>query len=304
MSYAQSLLADGEVMVLRTRQHPLALVKDARYGLALWLVAVALVVAVPIFTLGPPLSDYVAYVALACLGIGLLIVIWQYLLWMTEEYIVTNRRMLKVNGLINKRSADSSLEKINDAILTVNLWGRIFNYGDLDILTASDQTVDSYHMLNNVRQFKKVMLNQKHALELEYSTGRAPSPPFRAGTAPASEPTPAPPAPEPPAPAAASAAPEPPVPTPTPEPVMAPSPSEVAPVAPDRPLQPPPVPQQAAQSGAAQPSAAQPGAAQPSAVSSATEITQTLARLADLRDNGAITEEEYQAKKEDLLRRL
>ena len=34
------------------------------------------------------------------------------------------------------------------------------------------------------------------------------------------------------------------------------------------------------------------------------EVTQTLARLADLRDRGAITPEEYEAKKEELLGRL
>jgi hypothetical protein len=34
------------------------------------------------------------------------------------------------------------------------------------------------------------------------------------------------------------------------------------------------------------------------------EVTQTLAGLADLRDRGAITPEEYEAKKADLLSRL
>ena len=34
------------------------------------------------------------------------------------------------------------------------------------------------------------------------------------------------------------------------------------------------------------------------------EVTQTLARLADLRDRGAITPEEYEAKKAELLGRL
>jgi hypothetical protein len=34
------------------------------------------------------------------------------------------------------------------------------------------------------------------------------------------------------------------------------------------------------------------------------EITQTLSRLADLRDRGAITAEEYEAKKTELLSRL
>ena len=40
--------------------------------------------------------------------------------------------MLKVDGILNKRSADSSLEKINDAILSQSVLGRMFNYGDLD----------------------------------------------------------------------------------------------------------------------------------------------------------------------------
>ena len=34
------------------------------------------------------------------------------------------------------------------------------------------------------------------------------------------------------------------------------------------------------------------------------ELTRTLASLADLRDRGAISAEEYEAKKADLLRRL
>ena len=34
------------------------------------------------------------------------------------------------------------------------------------------------------------------------------------------------------------------------------------------------------------------------------DVTQTLARLADLRDSGAITAEEYEAKKQELLGRL
>jgi hypothetical protein len=52
---------------------------------------------------------------------------------------------------------------------------------------------------------------------------------------------------------------------------------------------------------------AAPGAATaPSAGSamSADDVTRTLASLADLRDRGAISAEEYEAKKADLLRRL
>jgi hypothetical protein len=101
-----------------------------------------------------------------------------YWSWYAQDYIVTNRRVLKVEGIINKRSADSSLEKINDAVLEQNLFGRIFGYGDLDIMTAADEAIDKYRMLNKAPGFKKAMLDQKHALETEFA--RIPGPPLRA----------------------------------------------------------------------------------------------------------------------------
>jgi hypothetical protein len=55
------------------------------------------------------------------------------------------------------------------------------------------------------------------------------------------------------------------------------------------------------------PSAGAPGASSapaPRAELTADEVTRTLGSLADLRDRGAISAEEYEAKKADLLRRL
>jgi hypothetical protein len=129
----------------------------------------------------------------------------------------------------------------------------MFNFGDLEILTAADQAVDRYHMIHDPKQFKKTMLTQKHNLETEFMYGRPPTPPLRADE-PAMTPT-APAAPAPvAAPAAAAAA-------PASEPAM-------------------------------------------STEDESREITETLARLADLRDKGAITAEEYEAKKDELLGRL
>jgi hypothetical protein len=45
-------------------------------------------------------------------------------------------------------------------------------------------------------------------------------------------------------------------------------------------------------------------AAAPDSADESLEVTQTLARLADLRDGGAITAEEYEQKKDELLNRL
>ena len=241
--YADSLLADGERIALRTRQHWLATIIDGRYP---WLMVVAGVVLTLLsssFEPGHPVRTLLGTGGLILVLVGLLWLVKVYWNWYAEDYIVTNRRVLKVDGIINKHSADSSLEKINDAVLDQNILGRMLGYGDLDILTAAEQEVDHYRMLNQAPTFKKEMLNQKHALETDMV--RMPSPPIRATSAPAAvEPAPAP----------------------RPDPAPEPSP-RAATMSPD-------------------------------------QVTATLASLADLRDRGAISPEEYEAKKTELLGRL
>ena len=264
MSYADTLLANNERIVLRTRQHPIALFRAVTRGLLLWLIAAVILWAVVWFNLGSGISTVAGLIALLLFVVGLGQVIWKWLHWWTDEFIVTNRRLLKVSGLINKESADSSLEKINDAILTISMFGRLLNYGDLAILTAAEVAVDKYQMLNGAKQFKIAMLNEKHNLEIELSGGSVPSAPLRA--APPSAPD---------AMATATVAAMPAADASTPPPPSAPA-------ALDAPPPPPPAPP----------------------ADASLEVTQTLARLADLRDRGAITPEEYEAKKAELLGRL
>jgi hypothetical protein len=259
--YADSLLTQGEEIVLRTRQHWLALVADSRLGWLLWIVAIVILVAIRVSNDTGVLNQVGSVGAIALLIVGLIIVAYRYWNWWATDYAVTNRRLLKVTGILNKRSTDSSLEKVNDAILTQPLLGRMLNYGDLEILTAADVPNDLYHMLNDPKGFKKTMLTQKHDLETEFRYAGAPTPPLRA---------------EMEAPAATAAAAAPPPPPAAPAPALAPEPTA---------------------------SVAEPSAAAPDKDESQ-EVTETLSRLADLRDEGAITAEEYEQKKAELLGRL
>jgi PH (Pleckstrin Homology) domain-containing protein/putative oligomerization/nucleic acid binding protein len=232
--YADTLLADGERIALRRRQHFLATIVDGRAGWALVVLGILLIAVRAAWLQGNgALEQIVGWGALIALVIGLLILVRVYWNWYAEDYIVTNRRVLKVEGILNKRSADSSLEKINDAVLEQNIFGRLFGYGDLDILTAADVAIDRYRMLAGAPSFKKAMLDQKHSLEME--VGRSMAPAMRAPSAPS--------APAMPAPA-------------------------------------------------------------PARTMSADEVTTALGNLADLRDRGAISLEEYEAKKAELLGRL
>ena len=234
--YADTLLADGERIALRTRQHWFALVIDSRNPILVFLASIVILVVSSNLQgdgAAGSVRTILGYVVLAGFVVSILWIakiVWN---WYAQDYIVTNRRVLKVEGILNKHSADSSLEKINDAVLDQNILGRLFGYGDLDILTANEESVDRYRMLNDAPTFKKEMLNQKHQAEQDMM--RVPSPPIRA---------------------AGLAAPTPP-----------PSESTAPAMSPD-------------------------------------QVTATLASLADLRDRGAISPEEYEAKKAELLGRL
>ena len=252
--YADRLLADGERVALRGRQHFLATIIEGRVAWAIFIAALVLVLLVTQLEPDAPMADIVrpifSWVGLGLLVVGLAWLTQIYLSWYAQDYVVTNRRVMKVEGILKKRSADSSLEKINDAVLEQSVFGRMLGYGDLDILTANEQSVDRLRMLAGAQQFKRTMLDEKHRLEQE--SFQIPGPPLRAA-APATEMATATPAPAPPAPA--------------PAPVPAP----------------------------ATPAAREMGSE---------EITQALGNLADLRDRGAITPEDYEAKKQELLERL
>jgi hypothetical protein len=260
MSYLDNVLGTGEDVLRKEHQHPFVLVANAVYAFLAWIVAVLLLWLTSGLDAGG-VSGFIRSVAgfavLVLIVGGVIWFFWQILVWQNEEYVITNRRVLQAGGVLNKQVVDSSLEKINDAILRVSVFGRMFGFGDLEILTASEAGISKLRMLREPDDFKRTMLDAKHDLELELSGSRPmPGPAIR---------------------------------TPTPA-SMTPVESATAAGAP---AAPPPAPA---------PAPAPPAAARTQM--SADEVTRTLSSLADLRDRGAISAEEYEAKKADLLGRL
>jgi hypothetical protein len=182
-SYAESLLTQGERVVHRAKQHWLSLVLDSRLAILFWAITIVAIILRLTVLSDEGFGDVTGVIVLVSLFAGIIIVAFRWWVWTTQEYLVTNRRLLNVSGIINKRSADSSLEKINDAILEVNLVGRLLGYGDLKILTAAAGGIDRYKMLNHATEFKKAMLSAKHDLQTgergdgeDYRPSSAPAP--------------------------------------------------------------------------------------------------------------------------------
>ena len=204
-NYAESLLASGERVVRREHQHWFILVANTRYAI-LALVGAALLTFVSVwFGVDGVLWQALGVLTLVLFVYGILAFLWGILRYRNEEYLITNRRLIHAEGVVNKKTTDSSLEKINDAVLTESMFGRMFGFGDLDVLTASEEGIERLRMLRDAKDFKKAMIEAKHELEVEVA--RPVMPPIRsepaavaaapvaAPAAAAPPPTPAPAAP-------------------------------------------------------------------------------------------------------------
>ena len=156
MAYADGLLSKGERIVHREKQHWWVFVWGARFTILA--VIIAIVVGILSTNLGTDEPSATArniltwIVAILFIG-GLALLVWTTLRYLNQEYVLTNRRVLQVEGVVNKRVVDSSLEKINDAVLTQSIFGRAFGFGDLEVLTASEAAISEFKMIRNPIQF-------------------------------------------------------------------------------------------------------------------------------------------------------
>jgi uncharacterized membrane protein YdbT with pleckstrin-like domain len=161
-SYLKSLLGDNEQIQYTTRQHWLVLAGEILSESVLSLALIILVSVIwGVWMRDQPLIA-LAYLLLLFPLISLL---RDVLSWFNRKYVVTNRRVIHVTGVLNKNTTDSSLEKVNDVKMEQTFWGRMFGYGDVEILTASELGVNLFKHIANPIRLKTAMLNAKEQLE-------------------------------------------------------------------------------------------------------------------------------------------
>jgi hypothetical protein len=169
-TYLDQLLGDDEKILLVTRQHWLVLVGEI---LSESVLTIALTVLISLLlALWPPAVPWAALgyllLLLPIISLGRDVAVWY-----NHKFVVTSRRILHVEGVLDKDITDSSLEKVNDVKLEQSLWGRLLNYGNVEILTASELGVNKFTQIANPIGFKTTMLNAKHGLEQDGDMPRA-----------------------------------------------------------------------------------------------------------------------------------
>lgn len=165
--YLQSLLGDRENIILATRHHWFVLASSIVLEVVLILIIFGATMAgtIALTQSGSPAVPIVAVIGFVLLLIPIATGTRDFLNWTNHQFIITNHRVMQISGIFNKSVIDSSLDKVNDIKMDQTALGRLFGYGDIEILTASELGVNLFKKIDNPLKFKNAMINAKAYLE-------------------------------------------------------------------------------------------------------------------------------------------
>ena len=165
--YLKSMLGENEQILFVTHHHWLVLFGEILAETFLSLVVIVLVSLIWYLWVHNPLVA-LGYLLLV---IPLISLLRDVMIWRNREYVVTNRRVIQLAGVFNKNITDSSLDKVNDVKMNQSFLGRMLDYGNIEILTASELGVNKFTYIGRPIQYKTAMLNAKE--KLEHATAQA-----------------------------------------------------------------------------------------------------------------------------------
>ncbi len=164
--YIDSLLSSREKIIHTARQHWFILARNILLEIILIFIffigTITAVFILPARNIPLPVIILVGFVLML---LPMTTLTRDILVWSNRQFIVTNRRVIQIAGVINKSVTDSSLEKVNDVKMEQSAFGRFFNYGDIEILTASELGANLFKRIEKPVKFKTAMLNAKETLE-------------------------------------------------------------------------------------------------------------------------------------------
>ena len=162
MSYIKKQLLPGEKLILHARQHPLVL---------LWPVFLNILALVLLIVLSVYFRKYWLFVLYL---IPLVFFLWKFMTWHGREYILTDRRVVRKEGVLSVSSFDSPLDKINDVFYQQSFMGRLLKYGEVGLQTASEQGTTVFEFLSRPLAFKNSIVRQRELYRLEGAAAGAP----------------------------------------------------------------------------------------------------------------------------------
>ena len=138
MAYAEKNLAPGETILYRARYHWVF------YGFSI--VVLVLAAALGLASLratqqqaGDEIGRPLAWIAAAFVVIALIAFLARRFRANLDEFVVTNRRVIRKVGLVAREIQHAPLEKIQDVTIEQGILGRMLGYGTVVVETASEK---------------------------------------------------------------------------------------------------------------------------------------------------------------------
>jgi uncharacterized membrane protein YdbT with pleckstrin-like domain len=123
----------------------------------LTLAAVAALAGLVAWNLSGQQQRWVLAVAGVVVGVALLWALARYVELAANQYVLTDRRLLRLHGIISQSSMDSYLDKINNVEHHQTFWGRLLGYGDVEIDTASENGAEVFPRISQPLAFKRAV---------------------------------------------------------------------------------------------------------------------------------------------------
>lgn len=103
-------------------------------------------------------ASLIPHIILMIIVIGFVTIIPALIRMFTTELVITNKKIVGKLGLLNTKSMDSPLNKINNIKIEQKLIGKILGYGDVQVVTSSGEY--NFKCIAKPDEFKR-MVNQE-----------------------------------------------------------------------------------------------------------------------------------------------
>lgn len=164
MSFTKKQLLPDEKLICLEHQHLIVLLKP---------ILLNVVCAAVLGTLSYALREYwsMSYWILSLCLIPLGVLAWNIMVRKGREYIITDRRVVRNEGVLSSSSFDAPLDKINNVFHEQTLMGRVLKYGRVGLETASEQGTTMFEYIPRPVEFKNCIVRQR---EIGRGAGGAP----------------------------------------------------------------------------------------------------------------------------------
>ena len=135
--FIDKIVSPNETLLEEVREHWIEMAAPA--GVLVVLVLAALLLEITQLLAGA--WGFVIFVLLVLVGVGYFA--YHYIRWSSKYLLLTNRRVVVVSGILSRKTNEIPISRITDIRCDQGLFGRILNFGSLDIQSAGNDASEA-----------------------------------------------------------------------------------------------------------------------------------------------------------------